>query len=132
MSRLSLPLPLSSRRPAGAAGSSAQTVSEFFRYHGLWAPGVRLFRSLGFRAKAIIISVVFAVPIVLLATSYFGAVSGAIESSLDERAGVAYNHEVLALLPLLQCQRERLRDAAVPCAGVAASGDVAAALKAQL
>src|SRR3990167_8031379 len=34
----------------------------FFSYHGIWAPGVRLFRSLNFAAKALIISVAFMLP----------------------------------------------------------------------
>ena len=35
----------------------------FFAHHGLWAPGVRLFRKLRFSAKAIIISLAFVVPL---------------------------------------------------------------------
>ena len=38
----------------------------FFRHHGLWAPGVRLFRRLGFRVKAALISVVLLMPVLLL------------------------------------------------------------------
>ncbi len=38
----------------------------FFAHHGLWAPGVRLFRALGFAAKAMIISLAFVVPSALL------------------------------------------------------------------
>ncbi len=34
----------------------------YFAYHGVWAPGVRLFRRLGFTSKALIISLVFALP----------------------------------------------------------------------
>ena len=41
-------------------------ASGFFAHHGLWAPGVRLFRSLGFAAKAAIISLAFVVPSALL------------------------------------------------------------------
>jgi methyl-accepting chemotaxis protein len=36
----------------------------FFAHHGIWAPGVRLFRSLRFAAKALIISLAFVVPLV--------------------------------------------------------------------
>ena len=36
--------------------------SGFFAHHGLWAPGVRLFRSMRFRAKAAIISLAFVLP----------------------------------------------------------------------
>jgi methyl-accepting chemotaxis protein len=38
----------------------------FFTHHGIWAPGVRLFRNLGFAAKALILSLTFLVPLVLL------------------------------------------------------------------
>lgn len=41
---------------------------EFFRHHGVWAPGVRLHRRLDFRAKAAIVSAVFVLPSLLLAT----------------------------------------------------------------
>ncbi|MFN3566346.1 MAG: methyl-accepting chemotaxis protein [Burkholderiaceae bacterium] len=32
---------------------------DFFAYHGLWAPGVRLLRQLGFRAKAALLAAIF-------------------------------------------------------------------------
>ncbi|MEZ5660745.1 MAG: methyl-accepting chemotaxis protein [Burkholderiaceae bacterium] len=38
----------------------------FFSYHGAWAPGVRLFRSLSFAAKAAIISFSFVAPMLTL------------------------------------------------------------------
>jgi len=38
----------------------------FFTHHGPWAPGVRLFRRLGFSAKAVIISLAFLVPLIFL------------------------------------------------------------------
>ena len=54
MSMLWLPSP-AHRRRAG-----------FFAHHGLWAPGVRLFRNLRFSAKALIISLAFLVPLLAL------------------------------------------------------------------
>ena len=38
----------------------------FFSYHGIWAPGVRLFRKLRFTTKASIISIAFMLPMLLL------------------------------------------------------------------
>ncbi len=38
----------------------------FFAYHGIWAPGVRLFRNLRFTAKAVIISAAFLLPMLAL------------------------------------------------------------------
>ena len=51
-----VPLPLA--RPARDGG--------FFAYHGVWAPGVRLFRNLRFTSKAIIISLAFLLPMLFL------------------------------------------------------------------
>ena len=42
-------------RPSGDDG--------FFAHHGIWAPGIRLFRSLRFASKALIISLAFMVPL---------------------------------------------------------------------
>jgi methyl-accepting chemotaxis protein len=71
---------------------------DFFRHHGVWAPGVRLFRRLRFEAKAAIISVLFCVPVVTLGWSYFTDKAAAIEFSAKERDGVAYIREVLPLM----------------------------------
>jgi len=40
--------------------------SGFFEHHGIWAPGVRLFRKLNFASKAFIISLAFIVPMAAL------------------------------------------------------------------
>jgi methyl-accepting chemotaxis protein len=97
-------------------------VGEFFRYHGMWAPGVRLFRSLGFQAKALIISAVFLLPIVVLAYNYFTAQQSAIAFSAKERLGVQYAKAVMPVLRLLQDQRLAAVRAATggDAAGVAA------------
>ncbi len=81
------------------APGARNPLSEFFRYHGIWAPGIRLFRALGFRSKAMVISAVFMVPIVLLAANYFRAQQANIDFSAKERVGVAY---AKAVMPLLQ------------------------------
>ncbi len=41
----------------------AEADAGFFAHHGLWAPGIRLFRALRFRAKAAIISLAFVLPL---------------------------------------------------------------------
>ncbi|MEY2683271.1 MAG: hypothetical protein RJA09_415 [Pseudomonadota bacterium] len=50
--------------PAQGTGSAAKRHLDggFFAHHGLWAPGVRLFRTLRFVSKALIISLAFMVP----------------------------------------------------------------------
>ena len=43
-------------------GSRRDADNGFFSHHGIWAPGVRLFRALHFASKALIISLSFMVP----------------------------------------------------------------------
>lgn len=50
---------------SGADRQTAVTTARnggFFAYHGIWAPGVRLFRKLDFKLKATLISLAFLVP----------------------------------------------------------------------
>ncbi len=86
----------------------APRVHDFFAYHGVWAPGVRVFRRLAFRSKAILISVVFLIPIVALGTQYARQSTKLLRSSENAKIGVAYAAEVLPLLKLLQQQRTSL------------------------
>jgi methyl-accepting chemotaxis protein len=74
---------------------------EFFRYHGAWAPGIRLFRALRFRAKAGLISAVFVLPILVLGWQYFADKQAAIAFSAAERVGVAYQGAALPVLDAL-------------------------------
>ncbi|MCK6426988.1 MAG: methyl-accepting chemotaxis protein [Burkholderiaceae bacterium] len=56
--------------PAAAAGPSDPIAPPrdegFFAYHGVWAPGVRLFRRLDFAAKALVICTALLLPLLLL------------------------------------------------------------------
>jgi methyl-accepting chemotaxis protein len=98
-------------RPGASSPLRAQQQStetrEFFTYHGFWAPGVRLFRQLGFNAKALIISAVFLVPITLLSAAYLGDTSARISFAKKELLGLRYLREVLPLVKLTQEQRGR-------------------------
>jgi methyl-accepting chemotaxis protein len=76
-----------------------------FRYHGVWAPGVRLFRRLQFRSKALIITAVLLIPVVLLAWSFLRVKAEAIEFSSKERSGVTYVREAIPLVRLGQAYR---------------------------
>jgi methyl-accepting chemotaxis protein len=71
---------------------------DFFRYHGVWSPGVRLFRRCQFAAKAAIISAVFLLPMALLGWNYFNDRAATIEFSAKERQGVEYARAVMPLL----------------------------------
>ena len=76
--------------PVLAASRITRTtrLREFFRYHGLWAPGVRLFRRIGFRSKAIVLTIVFLIPISLLSWQYFQDKAATIAFTRAERVGV--------------------------------------------
>jgi hypothetical protein len=83
----------------------SQPLTDFFRHHGAWAPGVRLFRRLQFPAKAMIILGVMLVPVGLLGWNYFGDKTAAIGFTAKERVGVQYARVVLPLV--LQAQQLR-------------------------
>jgi methyl-accepting chemotaxis protein len=66
----------------------ARDSAGFFAHHGIWAPGVRALRRLSFPNKALIISVLFLVPLLLVSVEMFRTRSAAIEQLGNERAGV--------------------------------------------
>jgi len=90
----SRPLPPSPPRPGG-----------FFAFHGPWAPGVRLFRSIRFRTKALLVSVGFLIPLVLLLNAYLHNVQATLEATRQERGGL----QILAKIEpwLVEAQRQR-------------------------
>ena len=59
MSSMSIDHPV----PTTAETRAAADRSGFFAHHGVWAPGVRLFRNLQFASKAVIISLAFVLPL---------------------------------------------------------------------
>jgi len=75
------------RDPLVRAGSTGLTG--FFRYHGIWAPGVRLFRKIQFKTKALTLSTMFMLPIAALSWQYFTDKSAAIDFVQQERQGVS-------------------------------------------
>ena len=83
--------------PAGQDG--------FFAHHGMWAPGVRLFRRLCFRNKALLITAIFLIPLATLSTVYLRQVDAVLSLNEREQAGLVYLGKLLPLLPLLQEQR---------------------------
>jgi methyl-accepting chemotaxis protein len=108
------------------APDSAAGFGEFFRYHGVWAPGIRLFRALRFRAKAGLISAVFLLPIAVLGWQYFADKQAAVAFSSSERTGVAYQRAALPVLDALV----GLRSAAMAGAAAEARPALDAALAA--
>ncbi|MBP6902866.1 MAG: cache domain-containing protein [Burkholderiaceae bacterium] len=69
-----------------AASPSPHSPSSqgFFSHHGIWAPGVRLFRRLGFRAKAALVSLVLLLPLLgLLGWQLLSSSSDAMDAHRD-------------------------------------------------
>jgi len=79
----------------------------FFRYHGLLAPGIRLFRRLQFPAKAAFISIAFVLPLCLALYSVWDAGQQDIARTRREIHGMGY---VKATLALLQAAEQRRSD----------------------
>jgi len=78
---------------------------EFFRYHGWLSPGVRLFRAIGFQAKALWISAAFVAPLVIMLFFLWSAESSQIEFAESERQGLVYTRPVLDLVRAAQARR---------------------------
>jgi methyl-accepting chemotaxis protein len=87
-------------------------LDELFTPNGFWAPGIKLFRSLGFRMKATVISVCFSVPIAILMVFVLQAKQEIIGFAKQERIGVEY---IQQLVPLMQ-HGQRVRMAATAAA----------------
>ncbi len=90
---------LASTKPARSAAAPRQAwrqpESGYFEHHGFWSPGIRLFRFLHFKSKALIVSTAFLVPISLLATKLWNSTQEVVGFATKERAGVA----ALRLMP---------------------------------
>ncbi len=99
-----------------------------FKHHGVMAPGIRLFRRIGFPAKSAWVSLAFLVPILLLAVSLWLSAKQTIDFSAKERLGVQYAR---ALMPLLDAAQNRRRAATAKAPDLAdAQQRVARALEA--
>ncbi|MEO8152270.1 MAG: methyl-accepting chemotaxis protein [Rhizobacter sp.] len=72
----------------------------FFRHHGAWAPGVRLFRRMHFKTKAAMVSAMFLVPVLALGWSFYNDKAASIEFSAKERVGVEYARDLMPALKL--------------------------------
>ena len=87
----------------------AHKPNGLFDAHGIWAFGVHVMRRVNFASKAMIISLLFALPIGWLSWAYFKSQSTAIAFSLKERQGVVYLRAVVPVLEAaLQLRESRL------------------------
>jgi methyl-accepting chemotaxis protein len=86
----------------------------YFAHHGVWAPGVRVFRQLGFRAKALMVTACFMLPMAVLGGAWVTQHNEQREFTSKEIDGLAYARAAMPLLPLAMRQRA---DAAQQAAG---------------
>ena len=77
----------------------------FFGRFGLMSPGVRLFRSISFPAKAAWVATAFLLPILLLSGFLWSIASHNVSISATERLGVEYLRSVMPLLDAAQNRR---------------------------
>ena len=90
--------PIPPHRRVAHRPSSDSGFGEFFRYHGWLSPGVRLFRTIGFRAKALWVAVAFLVPLMMTLVFLVQAARAQIEFAQSERQGVGYVRPMLELI----------------------------------
>ena len=67
------------------ASNSATPRDGYFLHHGIWAPGIRLFRQLGFGVKAALVSLCFLVPLAVVTGAWFHAQQSQVTFSAKER-----------------------------------------------
>ncbi len=83
-------------------------AAQFFRYHGVWSPGVRLFRRSSFLAKATIISAVFIAAVVQLGWLVVSHSRATIEATRLEDRGIDSMRALYAVLEDAQALRQAL------------------------
>jgi methyl-accepting chemotaxis protein len=88
------------QRPQAQGG-----FGEFFKYHGWLSPGVRLFRAIGFRAKATWVSMAFVVPLLMAFYFLASAANDQVDIARSERQGLQYARPLLALITASQDRR---------------------------
>jgi len=88
----------------------------FFHHHGVMAPGIRLFRVIGFPAKSAWVSMAFLLPILVLSWALWSTAMVSVEFSAKERLGVEYARQ---LMPLLDAAQNRRRAATAKAADLA-------------
>ena len=82
---------------------------EFFRYHGIWAPGIRLMRRIGFPMKAFLISSALGAPLLLVMGLYLQGLQSGIDLTGKERYGVATIQRFAPLMHALTDVRNGVR-----------------------
>jgi len=92
---------ITSAAPHGSPVQRTRTggIRHYFKYHGIWAPGVKLFRSVSFPTKACLIMLMAGLPLAVALTLLYRSLSAQIELTWQEREGVAV---MQGFVPVLQ------------------------------
>ena len=95
--------------PARHRAHRANVLADYFSHHGIWAPGVRVFRHLKFRTKALLISAVLLLPALVLGTAYVNGIQEQLVFTQKERAGVAAMQQFVPVLQAVLTVRNATR-----------------------
>jgi methyl-accepting chemotaxis protein len=93
-----------------AAQRPPNAESSFFRYHGIWAPGVRMFRRLGFAGKAAVMAGAFVLVVGQLMGLFVHRAVTEIRHASQERIGVTALNDLQAALTQALNLRASLAD----------------------
>ena len=96
-----------------AAPKSDSIHRDTFHTKAIWTPGVRLMGTLQFKSKAILICLMFVIPLSVLTWIYFANMFENIAFSEKERIGIEYNRQIFPVLNLAQQVRRDSLAAAV-------------------
>lgn len=81
------------------------SFGEFFVYRGWLSPGVRLFRSISFKAKALWVVLAFVLPLTMLLQFVWSSANEQVAFARSERLGLTYVRPVLDLVHVSQARR---------------------------
>ena len=111
------------------APESALDTGAYYR-NPLWAPGVRIMGNLRFASKALLICLMFLVPLAWVSWAFFSMESDAIAFSEKELLGVQYTREVFPVIAMAQNLRRDATAAAVGGSAPATMAEVRSKLQA--
>ena len=94
--------------PAATSSDRSAYYKSFF-----WGPGVGLMSNLQFASKALLICLLFLLPLAWVTASFFSAKLDSIAFSAKEQLGVAYTREIFPVIDLAQQARRDATAAAV-------------------
>ncbi|MDL2336972.1 MAG: methyl-accepting chemotaxis protein [Pseudomonadota bacterium] len=80
-------------------------VLEFFRHQGIWSPGVKFFRTLQFRTKALWVSIAFLIPLCGLGYLKVESSLSGIAATKVEQQGAEYVRPILEWVKIAQDRR---------------------------